>query len=300
MTTAHEQAAKTAAEAWFKSLDPSIRINYYTTQQIHELWQTNSPKQLAIAFADAVNQRVWEQVPFLPSVESKREIRSYSMVGWLRDRIGAEPDEFMRTIAGHNPSANEGSNAAELMIRQLADEEPDSLRELCQDYRHGETNMIGWDGLLKQKESTDPAWSAARVALQEAVKNPRGGDRKSKEIKRHGVATDATVAANGHPTDRKSRLIRTFTNLENNPDECKKKGTTTEKVAAAKSRLVRGLSPSCEASKREAGIALSTKPSAGLGVRGAADDVAKRLIRMVGADHAKRIAAAILEALKNA
>ena len=125
MTTSHELAAIDAAEAWFKSLDPTVRINYYTTQQIHELWQTNSPRQLAIAFADAVSQRVWEQVPFLPAVESKREIRTYTMVSWLRDRIGAEPDEFMRTIAGHNPSAEEGSNAAELMIRQLADEEPD-------------------------------------------------------------------------------------------------------------------------------------------------------------------------------
>jgi hypothetical protein len=303
MTTSHELQAIASAEDWFKSLDPSVRINYYTTQQIHELWQTNSPKQLAIAFADAVNQRVWEQVPFLPAVASKREIRSYSMVGWLRDLIGAEPDEFMRTIAGHNPSANEGSNAAELMIRQLAAEEPDSLRELCQDYRHGETNMIGWDGLLKQKESTDPAWGVARAALQEAVKNGRGGNGANQHTKSNsphrGEKQDPTLGKNGMPTDRKSRLIRTFTNLENNPDECEKKGTTPEKVAAAKSRLVRGLSPSCEASKREAGIALSTKPSAGLGVRGAADDVAKRLIRMVGADHAKRIATAILETLKN-
>ena len=153
-------------------------INYYTTQQIHELWQTNSPRQLAIAFADAVSQRVWEQVPFLPAVESKREIRTYTMVSWLRDRIGAEPDEFMRTIAGHNPSAEEGSNAAELMIRQLADEEPDSLRELCQDYRHGETNMIGWNGLLKQKEATDPAWYTARLALQEALQDKPGPKTK--------------------------------------------------------------------------------------------------------------------------
>ena len=101
------------------------------------------------------------------------------------------------------------------------------------------------------------------------------------------------------PKDRKSRLIRTLTNLENNPDECQKKGTTPEKVAAAKSRLVRGLTPSVEAAKREAGIALPTKPSAGLGVRGAADDVAKRLIRMVGAEHAKRIATAVFEALSS-
>ena len=114
------------------------------------------------------------------------------------------------------------------------------------------------------------------------------------------MVTDPTVGKNGMPNDRKSRLVRTLTNLASNPDECKKKGTTPEKVQAAKARLVRGLTPSVEAAKREAGIALPTKPSAGLGVRGAADDVAKRLIRMVGAEHAKRIASAVLEALSNA
>ena len=49
---------------------------------------------------------------------------------------------------------------------------------------------------------------AAQAQLQEAVKGERGGDRKSDEIKRHGVPNDPTVASYGHPTDRKSRLIR--------------------------------------------------------------------------------------------
>lgn len=299
MTTAHEQAAKTSADEWLKSLDPKIRINTKVSEHIHELWLSNSPRQLAIVFTDAVQQRVWEQIAYMPAVASKREIRSYTFMGWMRDYIGAEPDEFIRTITGHNPSADEGSAATIATVELMAEEEPDTLRELCLDHRNGETNMLGWDGLLKQKENTDPAWSAARVALQEAVKNPKGGDRKSNEIKRHGVATDATVAVNGHPKDRKSRLVRTLNNLANNPDECKKKGTTPEKVEAAKARLVRGLTPSVEAAKREAGIALPAKPHGGLGVRGAANDVAKRLIKTVGAEHAKRIANAVLEMLTN-
>ena len=75
-----------------------------------------------------------------------------------------------------------------------------------------------------------PVWSQAQAQLQEAVKGERGGDRKSDEIKRRAVANDPTAAANGHPTDRKSRLIRTLTNLKEDPEACKSKGTTPEKV----------------------------------------------------------------------
>ena len=296
MTTSHELQAIASAEEWFNSLDPTIRINTKVSEHIHELWLSNSPRQLAIAFADAVKQRIWEQIAYMPAVASKREVRSYTFMSWMRELIGAEPDEFIRTITGHNPSAYEGSTATIAMVELLAEEEPTTLRELCLDHRNGETNMLGWDGLLKQKESTDPAWSAARAALQEAVKNPAHRPKKSPH---RGELSDATVAVNGHPTDRKSRLIRALTNLASNPDECKTKGTTPEKVEAAKARLVRGLTPSVEAAKREAGIALPAKPHGGLGVRGAANDVAKRLIKTVGAEHAKRIANAVLEMLPN-
>lgn len=299
MTTAHEQAAKTSADEWLKSLDPTIRINTKVSEHIHELWLSNSPRQLAIAFADAVRQRIWEQIAYMPSVASKREVRSYTFMGWMRELIGAEPDEFIRTITGHNPSADEGSTATIAMVELLAEEEPNTLRELCLDHRNGETNMLGWDGLLKQKESTDPAWSAARVALQEAVRNPVGTNQHNPGGSARCAEADPTIGASGKPKDRKSRLIRTLANLAANPAECKTKGTTPEKVEAAKARLVRGLTPSVEAAKREAGIALPSKPHGGLGVRGAANDVAKRLIKTVGAAQAKRIANAVLEMLTN-
>lgn len=51
----------------------------------------------------------------------------------------------------------------------------------------------------------------AQAQLQQAVKAERGGDRRSKKTKRHAVANDPTTPANGHPKDRKSRLIRTLT-----------------------------------------------------------------------------------------
>lgn len=299
MTTSHEIAARSAADEWLATLDPKVRANTEVSKIVHELWITNSPRQLAIVFTDAVKQRVWEQIAYMPAVESKREIRSYTFMGWMREYIGAEPDEFIRTITGHNPSADEGSAATIATVELMAEEEPDTLRELCVDHRNGETNMLGWDGLLKQKESTDPAWSAARIALQAAVKNPVGTNQHNSGGAAHRAAADPTLGADRKPKDRKSRLVRTLTNLANNPDECKKKGLETEKIQTALSRLVRGLSPSCEATKREAGISVPAKPHGGLGVRGEANDVAKRLIKTVGAKHAKRIANAVLEMLAN-
>lgn len=298
MATKHEQAALDAAEEWLRSLSPEIRAHTVSTQSLKEHWITNSPKQLAITFVDCVKQRAWDGIAYMPSIESKREVRHYTPLQWIRECIGAEPDGLMRTVAGHLPNAEEASAAAITMIELLQEEEPATLRELCADYKHGESNMLGWNSLFKMLQEADPVWGQAQAQLQEAVKGKQGGDRKSDEIKRHTVANDPTVSSYGHPTDRKSRLIRTLTNLKENTDECQKKGTTPEKVATALTRLVRGITPSVEAAKREAGIAVSKKPAGGLGIRGDAKDVARRLIKTVGKEGAKRIAEAILQLIE--
>lgn len=304
MTTKHELAAIDAAEEWLKALPPEIRAHTVSTQTLKEHWVTNSPKQLAVTFVDCVKQKAWDGVAYMPSVESKREVKHYTPLQWMRECIGAEPDELMRTVAGHLPNAEEASAAAITMIELLKEEEPDTLRELCRDYKHGESNMLGWNSLFKMLEKTHKIWGEAQAELQQAVKNERGnsGERNADgtftNAPHRGAKDPTTSEANRCPTDRKSRLIRTLTNLKNDPVACREKGTTPEKVGTALTRLVRGITPSVEAAKREAGIATPTKPSGGLGVRGAADDVAKRLIRMVGPEHARRIAEAILQQLK--
>lgn len=305
LTTKHELAAIDAAEEWLKALPPEIRAHTVSTQALKEHWVTNSPKQLAVTFVDCVKQKAWDGVAYMPSVESKREVRHYTPLQWMRECIGAEPDELMRTVAGHLPNAEEASAAAITMIELLKEEEPDTLRELCRDYKHGESNMLGWNSLFKMLQEADPIWGEAQAEVQQFVKNKRGGQagnsNASKNDATHRVASNPDPTLNGagrQPKDRKSRLIRTLSSLKENPEACKEKGTTPEKVGTALTRLVRGITPSVEAAKREAGIAKPTKPSGGLGVRGAADDVAKRLIRMVGSDHARRIAEAILEQLK--
>ena len=170
MTTAHETAATAAAEDWLRTLPKEVRSNTLTTQTIKEHWLTNSPRQLALAFVDAVQQRVWLQVAYMPAVESKRAVRTYSPLEWMRECIGAEPDELMRTVAGHLPSAEEGSAAAVSLIQLMRDEDPDTLRELCKDYRHGESNMPGWNKLFGMLQDVDGVWGEAQAELQAAVK----------------------------------------------------------------------------------------------------------------------------------
>lgn len=300
MTTQHELAALDAAEEWLKTLPPEIRAHTISTQTLKEHWITNSPKQLAITFVDCVKQQAWDGIAYMASVENKREVKHYTPLQWMRECIGAEPDELMRTVAGHLPNAEEASAAAITMIELLKTEEPDTLRELCHDYKHGESNMLGWNSLFKMLQEADPIWGEAQAELQQAVKSRDKGGRPKKEetAAQRAAVKDPTLGGDRKPKDRKSRLVRTLTNLKNDPVACKEKGTTPEKVSTALTRLVRGITPSVEAAKREAGIATSTKLAGGLGVRGAASDVAKRLIRMVGADHAKRIAQAVLEQTK--
>ena len=298
MTTQHEQRADCEAEDWLKSLPPEIRAHTVSTQALKEHWITNSPKQLAITFVDCVQQRAWDGIAYMPSVESKREVRHYTPLQWMRECIGAEPDELMRTVAGHLPNAEEASAAAITMIDLLKDEEPETLRELCRDYRHGESNMLGWNSLFKMLQEADPVWAQAQAQLQEAVKGKPGRPAKQEEKNPpHRGGNNPTNGANHQPKDRKSRLIRTLTNLKDDPKACKAKGTTPEKVQQALTKLVRGITPSVEAAKREAGIALAAKPTGGLGIRGAAADVARRIIATVGAEQARRIADSIVKQL---
>ena len=64
------------------------------------------------------------------------------------------------------------------------------------------------------RQEADPVWGEAQAELQEAVRNPAHRPKKSPH---RGELSDATVAVNGHPTDRKSRLVRTLSNLKNRP-----------------------------------------------------------------------------------
>ena len=295
MPTNHEIEAAQAANEWLATLPLNVRANTVATEVLQQHWITNSPRQMAETLADCIKQKAWEGIAYMPSVPSKRQVRSYAPLEWLRECIGAEPDELMRVLAGQQLTKEDTEPAAAGLVSLMSESEPETLRDLCNDVKVGESTMVGWLGLIKQCN-----WGTALEALTNSVKNEPGGQKGNDNANKNGSPhrgesfADPTVGKNGMPTDRKSRVIRTLQKLKADPEACKAKGTNTEKVGDALSRLVRGLTPSIEAAKREAGIATKKKVNAGLGIRGPAPDVAKRVIRDVGKDAAKEIALAIL------
>ena len=298
MPTNHEIEAAQAANEWLATLPLNVRANTVATEVLQQHWITNSPRQMAETLADCIKQKAWEGIAYMPSVPSKRQVRSYAPLEWLRECIGAEPDELMRVLAGQQLTKEDTEPAAAGLVSLMSESEPETLRDLCEDVQVGESTMVGWLGLIKQCN-----WGTALQALTNSVKNepgaPEGNTNNNKDNPPHrgGLTSDPTLGANHQPTDRKSRVIRTLQKLKADPEACKAKGTDTEKVSGALSRLVRGLTPSVEAAKREAGIATKKKVNAGLGIRGPAPDVAKRVIRDVGKEAAKEIALAILAQL---
>ena len=69
------------------------------------------------------------------------------------------------------------------------------------------------------RQEADPVWGEAQAELQEAVKSGgKGGRPKKEETASHRDAvTDPTLGTGRQPTDRKSRLVRTLSNLKNRP-----------------------------------------------------------------------------------
>jgi hypothetical protein len=298
MPTNHEIEAAHSANEWLATLPLNVRANTVATEVLQQHWITNSPRQMAETLADCIKQKAWEGIAYMPSIPSKRQVRSYAPLEWLRECIGAEPDELMRVLAGQQLTKEDTEPAAAGLVSLMSESEPETLRDLCEDVQVGESTMVGWLGLIKQCN-----WGTALQALTNSVKNEPGApegntnNNKVKAAHRAGSTSDPTLGASSKPTDRKSRVIRTLQKLKADPEACKAKGTDTEKVSGALSRLVRGLTPSVEAAKREAGIATKKKVNAGLGIRGPAPDVAKRVIRDVGKAAAKEIALAILAQL---
>ena len=93
-----------------------------------------------------------------------------------------------------------------------------------------------WPATERPPKEADPVWCQAQAQLQEAVQsNSKGGRPPKGETAAHRAAVkDPTLSeADRKPTDRKSRLIRTLTNLKEDPEACKAKGTTPEKVQGA-------------------------------------------------------------------
>ena len=101
------------------------------------------------------------------------------------------------------------------------------------------------------------------------------------------------------PLDSRSKLIKTLTKLKDRPLLCKSRGTTTERVSETLNKLLRGLIPSVQEAKRQAGLLSKTKSYKSIGISGNPKNIAKKIINSIGRKSANQIANQILEALKN-
>lgn len=306
MTTTHEISGTIEGQKWLSTLPREIQIKTLSTQILKEHWLTKNSSALSSALVDCFKQKAWEKVAYMPSVKSKREVKEYKRaVEWIRDCLKIEPDELMRVITGHQTSARSASEAVTFLVEIIAKEEPGSLKELCDDFSFGKSKMIGWEKLLGIMKEIDPEWQKAHERLKELMKENNSNINKGFNFKQNNLFEISNATNNEKnkrnylPKDKRSRLIRSLENLKNKPLACKSRGTTQERVSDTLNRFLRGLIPSVEIAKKEAGLVSKYKSAGGIGVRGNSKVVAKRIIKTVGEKSALNIATRILEVLEN-
>ena len=306
VTTTHEITATIEGQKWLATLPRDIQIKTLSTQILKEHWLTKNSSALSSALVDCFKQKAWEKVAYMPSVKSKREVKEYKRaVEWIRDCLKIEPDELMRVITGHQTSAKSASEAVTFLVEIIAKEEPGSLKELCDDFSLGKSKMIGWEKLLGIMKEIDPEWQRAYSRLKELITEdnlniaPGTNFKQSNLFEVSNPTNKEKNKKNYLPKDKRSRLIRSLENLKNRPLMCKARGTTPERVSETLNRFLRGLIPSVEIAKKEAGLVRAYKSVGGIGVRGNSKVVAKRIIKTVGKKSALHIATRILETLEN-
>lgn len=304
MTTKHEISATVDAQNWLSTLPREIQIKTLSTQILKEHWLTKNSSALSMALIDCFKQKAWEKVAYMPSVKSKREIKEYKRaVEWIRDCLKVEPDELIRVITGHQASAKTGSEAVTFLVETVAKEEPGSLKQLCDDFSLGKSKMIGWEKLLGIMKEIDPEWQKAHDRLKELMQRENLEKLNANSYKQNNlfeiknIENQSKSKKNYLPKDKRSKLIRSLEKLKNRPLLCKSRGTTPERVSETLNRFLRGLIPTVEMAKKEAGL-IYKKPVGGIGVRGNSTVVAKRIIKTIGKESALKLANQIMEVLK--
>tara|TARA_B100000927_G_C16448366_1_gene462786 strand:- start:143 stop:1057 length:915 start_codon:yes stop_codon:yes gene_type:complete len=304
VTTKHEISATIESQNWLSTLPREIQIKTLSTQILKEHWLTKNSSALSSALVDCFKQKAWEKVAYMPSVKSKREIKEYKRaVEWIRDCLKVEPDELMRVIAGHQASAKSASEAVTFLVETVAKEEPGTLKQLCDDFSFGKSKMIGWEKLLGIMKEIDPAWQTAYDRLKELVNEDSLQNKRVNNFEQNNLFDLKNLkminnSTNYLPADKRSKLIRSLEKLKDRPLMCKARGTTTERVSDTLNRFLRGLIPSVEMAKKEAGLVNKKKPVGGIGIRGNSTVVAKRIIKTIGKESALKLANQIMEVLK--
>ena len=295
MTTKHEQSAVIDAQEWLASLPQETQLNTLSTQIFKENLVTQNPTEISVAFTNCVDQEAWTKVAYMPSVKSKRRVLEYnSGIEWLRDHLGVELDQLMRSFAGHQPNAKNASEAVTKLLELIATEEPSTLAELSEDYVLGEAKMIGWQKLLAKLQEIDPLWSKPKNRLDELINEQKFTTKNKDDITQQNSDLERKKDKSYLPKDPRSCLIRSLTKLKKSQLLCKSRNTTTEKVDSALNRLLRGLTTVTEA-KKEAGLNYVYKPYSVCSLRGTPQGIAKKILRAMGNESAALLALEILK-----
>ena len=286
----NQDLRKISSEDWFRSQPANIKANTIASQLLHQAIIAKNPNEISDALIKCIEQKVWEGMAYMASVPSKRKLVSFTAIEWLRQEISIEPDTLMRIISGVIPDPDLTSNASIKLIELVAKEEPKTLLMLSNNYWHYSNNyMLGWLEIFENLQKFDVSWLKVSLVLNEKIDDI---------YKWQDDVNNLSSRNNDLASDNVSKLVRTLSQLIDDPVKCEAKGTNIIKVNNALDRLLRGITTSVEKAKREAGLEKSKKTNCGYSITGKPKNVAGRIIRRLGVVPARRIALAILEGTK--
>lgn len=285
--TAQRQAQDTR-EQFFDELPQSVRLNTELTEKLKSHYLTNSPKQVAMTLVSCIQGRVWEAVAFMAGAERHQEVRQYTPLQWMRECIGVEPDELMRTVAGDLADPEEAASAAKTLTELVKAEEPQTFRRYLADVELPKgIKLPGWRRLLQEKAKIPGGpWVEAQAALDREVQRPVG-------------RPEGNCAGPGQLRPRdgtRDNIRRRLERYAADPAACAERGIKPEQVDRALTLFLRG-QLSAAAAEREAGMAKPRNQAARLRMGGTVNDIAMRLIDAMGREKAAELATALASLL---
>jgi hypothetical protein len=281
-TITAQKQAQDMREQFFDELPQDVRLNTELTEKLKSHYLTNSPKQVAMTLVSCIQGRVWEAVAYMAGAERHQQVRSYTPLQWMRECIGVEPDELMRTVAGDLADPEEAASAAKTLTELVKAEEPQTFRRyLCDVELPKGIKLPGWRRLLQEKAKIPGGpWVEAQAALDREAKPGQGA--------RTDLTRGPRQVATATPGTRDS-IRRRLERYAADPAACAERGTKPEQVEEALTLFLRG-QLNAAAAERHAGLAKPRNQAARLRMGGTVNDIALRLIDAMGRDKAAELA----------
>ena len=335
MTTSETTRQREKRE-WLETQSDQVRLNTVLVDRLARCLSDKTPEQVARHLANCMKNRVWEQGHWDIAVSGQFYAHTYENgMEFIRERLKVQPAELMNMIIGVAPDPVESATAAIELVHEVKASEPETFalmldpdnpknwRELLATNERREGGpWIEAAAELDRAITTKPGSNGQtiRPVDTELLKRVReafvqyGTARKVKEALRLtvGIATinrwmrgerlprvesNPLVSHNRIGSGIRQPIRRKLERFCASPELCAEKGTSVERVKKALIDLHNGKAPTtCE---REAGIAAPFTRRRQLRVAGDPDDIARRLITLVGTTNAQAIAHALMSKLSS-